>query len=169
MQLLLPVVMLLDLCHKPLPLIFCQANDLILPGVHWWKREKDAAARGDVMLLDLCHKPDQPILCYCVPGAKWARGSVKSTTETHAKRQYFQYLIIQRLVLYLFLLRLIMECRWQIYLGQGQRQPALFWRDSWRLRRWSGCFWSAFEKNASRIVWDTVTRIYDCLSFYFSL
>ena len=27
---------------------FCQANDLILPGVHWWKREKDAAARGYV-------------------------------------------------------------------------------------------------------------------------
>ena len=48
MQLLLLVVMLLDLCHKPLPLIFCQANDLISPGVHFWKREKDAAARGDV-------------------------------------------------------------------------------------------------------------------------
>ena len=51
---------------------FCQANDLILPGAHWWKREKDAAARGDVMLLDLCHKPDQPILCYCVPEEKWS-------------------------------------------------------------------------------------------------
>ena len=74
---------------------FCQANDLILPGVHWWKRDNDGAARGDVTgPVSQARPTDLVLLQYC-----------SGRRDQWAMRQDFQYLNIQRLVLHLLLLR----------------------------------------------------------------